>query len=112
MVYSYPSFPTYYGGNLGTFLLQLLTWIISVPLIAAANFFISIIGSATTAGQNSTSSVIGFIGATWNNSLQAFSSLGIFAPVIASLIWGFSVLILIFFIFKAIQLGAHETEEN
>lgn len=112
MVYSYPAFPTYYGGSLGTFILQLLTWIISVPLIAAANFFISIIGSASAAGENSTSSVIGFIGATWNNSIQSFSSLGVFAPVIASLIWGLSVLILIFFIFKALQLGVRETEED
>lgn len=112
MVYPYPSFPTYYGGSLGTFILQLLIWIISVPLIAAANFFISIIGNASAAGENSTSSVIGFIGKTWNNSIQSFASLGVFAPVIASLIWGLSVLILIFFIFKAIQLGAHETEED
>jgi hypothetical protein len=109
-VYTYPPFPS--STNITTFLVQLIEWIIEIPIIAVANFFTGIAGSMTSAGESDTSSVLGFIGKAWDGSLQAFSGLGIFAPIVASLVFGIGILILIFFVFKAIQLAMRETEED
>ena len=111
MLYSYPPFPNFSNG-ITTFIIQLFEWFIEVPLIAAANFFGGISDSITNSAETSSSSIIGFIGTTWDNSINSFKSLGIFAPIVASVIWGASILILIFFIFKALQLGIRETEED
>jgi len=109
-VYTYPPFPT--STSITIFLVQLIEWIIEIPIIAIANFFTGIAGSMTSAGESDTSSVLGFIGKAWDGSLQAFSGLGIFAPIVASLVFGIGILILIFFVFKAIQLAVRETEED
>lgn len=111
MVYAYPPFPSTSSGIVA-FLVGLVEWVIEVPLIAIANFILSISGAASSAGANSTGAVFGFIASTWNNSIQAFSAFGVLAPILAALIWGIAFLILIFFIFKAIQLGIRETEED
>ena len=111
MIYSYPQFPSY-NNSLTTYIISILEWIVEIPLIAGANFFGGISNSITTSAQTSSSSIIGFIGTTWDNSITSFRSLGIFAPVVASIIWGGSIVILIFFIAKALQLGIRETEED
>ena len=111
MIYSYPPFPSFSGGITG-FVIAFLEWIIEIPLVAFANFFIGISGSATTAGESDTSSIIGFIGQTWQNSINSFNSFGVLAPIIASLIWGLALLILVFFIIKILQLGGRELEDE
>lgn len=111
MVYAYPPFPSTSSGIVA-FLIGLVEWVIEVPLIALANFILSITGAASTAGANSTGAVLGFIGATWDNSIRSFSAFGVLAPIMAAAIWGIAFLILIFFVFKAIQLGIRETEED
>jgi len=110
-VYKYPKFPTL-GSHPATFLLQLFKWILEVPLVAIANFLRGIAGAATSGSESSVSQVAGFIGTTWANSLSSFKSLGALAPIFASLIWGAGILILIFFVFKAVQLAMRETEED
>ena len=110
-MYSYPPFPSANNG-IGIFLVYLIEWVIEVPLIAIANFFIGIEQAAQGGAENSASSVFGFIGATWNNSVGAFQQFGILAPILAAAIWGFALVILIFFLFKAIQLGVRETVEE
>ena len=111
MIYSYPPFPQF-NNSLTTYIISILEWIFEIPLIAAANFFGGISDSITSSAETSSASVIGFIGTTWDNSVNSFKSLGIFAPVVASIIWGGSIVILIFFISKALQLGIRETEED
>ena len=111
MIYSYPPFPQF-NNSLTTYIISILEWIFEIPLIAAANFFGGISDSITNSAETSSSSIIGFIGTTWDNSITSFRSLGIFAPVVASIIWGGSIVILIFFIAKALQLGIRETEED
>ena len=111
MVYSYPPFPSFAGG-IGGFIIGLLEWVIEIPLIAIANAFIGVSQSATAAGETDTSSIIGFIGQTWQNSIDSFKQFGVLAPILAALIWGVALLILVFFIFKIIQLGEHEVEES
>ena len=111
MIYSYPPFPQF-NNSLTTYIISILEWIFEIPLIAAANFFGGISDSITNSTETTSASVIGFIGTTWDNSVNSFKSLGIFAPVVASIIWGGSIVILIFFISKALQLGIRETEED
>lgn len=108
--YAYPNFPTY--SSITQFVVALLEWMLLVPLTAIANFIIAIAGGLQQGGQSSAVSISAFIGETWNNSIQSFSSLGVFAIVVASLMWGLALMILIFFIFKALQLAIRETEED
>ena len=109
--YSFPPFPSFSSG-IASFFIGLIEWVIEVPFVALANFIIGVSDSATTAGANSTGAVIGFIGSTWNNSIQAFSAFGVLAPILAALVWGAGIVILIFFVFKGIQLAVRETEED
>ena len=111
MLYSYPNFPNLSKG-ITTFIIQLFEWFIEVPLIALANFIGGMAGSATAGSENSVNVIFGFIGSTWSQSVASFKQFGVFAPLIASLIWGASIMVLIFFIFKAIQLATRETEED
>ena len=109
--YSYPPFPNF-GNGIASFLISLLEWLLEVPLIAFANFLTGIAGAITNSSESSAGTIIGFIGQTWANSVASFKQFGILAPILASAIWGVSILILIFFIFKAVQLGVRETEED
>ena len=109
--YSYPAFPTF-GSGIGAFFIALLEWLIEVPMIAIANFVAGVSGAVTNGTEASAGTIIGFIGDTWANSVNSFQQFGIAAPILASLVWGVSILILIFFIFKAVQLGVRETEED
>jgi len=108
---SYPLFPSY-NGNIATYLLQLILWFVSIPLIAIANFIIEVAGGAAQGASSSAGSVTGFIGTVFSDSVNSFKSFGPFAIVIASFVWGIAIVILIFFIFKAFQLATHETEDD
>ena len=109
--YSYPPFPTF-GNGIGGFFIALLEWLIEVPFVALANFIAGVTGAVTNGTESSAGTIIGFIGDTWANSVNSFQQFGIAAPILASLVWGVSILILIFFIFKAVQLSLRETEED
>ena len=109
--YSYPPFPST-GGAITNFAIALLEWIIEVPLVALANFITGIGGAVTTGSESSATKITGFIGQTWANSVLAFEPYGIIAPLLAALIWGAAIVVLVFFIFKAVQLGIRETEED
>lgn len=41
-------------------------------------------------------------------TVSAFKAYGIFAPVIAAFIWGISIIILVFMVLKAVQIGGDE----
>lgn len=111
LTYSYPPFPNTNNG-ITNWIIGLFEWIFEVPLIAIANLIAGIGNGFTNGAQTSASNVAGFVGTTFNNSLSAFQSFGVLAPIIASAIWGGAIIILIFFIFKAIQLGTREMEED
>ena len=108
---SYPAFPSF-NNSITKYIIAVIEWILEIPLIAIGKFVEGISGSITTSASTSSSSIIGFIGTTWDNSVSSFKALGIFAPVVASIIWGGSIVILIFFIAKAGQLAIRETEED
>jgi transaldolase len=110
-LYTYPKFPT--TTNPVDFIIELIEWIIGVPLIAIANFIRGIAAGITKGSSSSAKLISGFIGRVFSQSVDGFSyAFGPFGIVIASLIWGIAILILVFFIFKAIQLALHETEDD
>lgn len=106
--YTYPPFPTY--TNVTSFIIAMLEWIIELPLVALANFLRGIAGSATSGSESSITSITGFIGSVWKQSIASFQAFGVLAPILAAAIWGIAIVILIFFVFKAIQVSAHEME--
>ena len=113
---SYPSFPTYSGGAsasaIGSYVLQIILWFVEVPLIGIANVFIGFFGGLSSGAGSSVDSILSFPGQIFQSTIQAFSALGIFAPIAAALVWGIALVILIFFIFKAIQLALAESTED
>jgi hypothetical protein len=113
---SYPSFPTYSGSAtasaIGSYILQIVLWFVEVPLIGIANVFIAFFDGLSSGAGSSVNSIIGFPGQIFQSTIQAFSALGIFAPIAAALVWGVALVILIFFIFKAIQLALAESTED
>ena len=111
LTYSYPPFPNTNNG-ITSWIIGLFEWIFEVPLVALANLIAGIGNGFTGGAETSASNVAGFVGTTFNNSLTAFQGFGVLAPIIASAIWGGAIIILIFFIFKAIQLGTREMEED
>ena len=113
---SYPSFPTYSGSTtasaIGSYILQIVLWFVEIPLIGIANVFIAIFNDIASGAGSSVTSVLSFPGQIFQSTIQAFSALGIFAPIAAAAIWGVALVILIFFIFKAIQLALAESTED
>jgi hypothetical protein len=112
---SYPSFPKYssYGSsNVGGYILALIFWFLSIPLVALGKFVEGLAGGVTSGASSSASSVLGFIGTEFVDSESSFSFAGPFAIVIASAVWGVAIIILIFFIFKGIQLALGMTTED
>lgn len=109
--FSYPPFPTY-SGNIGDFLLNLILWFFSIPAVALGNFIAGIAGGITSGASSSSARVTGFIGFEFTKSEDAFTFAGPFAIILASIVWGIALLILIFFIFKAIQIAMHESEDD
>ena len=113
---SYPTFPTIpaniSASTIGTYVLQVIIWFIEIPLIGIANIFISAFGGIASGAGSSANSIIGFPGQIFHSTTQAFSALGIFAPIAAAVVWGIAIIILIFFVFKAIQVALEETTED
>lgn len=100
------------GSNIATFILEVLLWFVEIPLIGIANVLIDIFGGLGTGAGSTASDIFGFLGKIFVQTESSFSSLGIFAPIAAAGVWGVAVLILVFFIFKAIQLAMAETTED
>ena len=106
-MFSYPQFPQY-NGNIPQMLLNIILWIIEIPLIAIGNIIIGVSGSVGNSIGSGASTVISFPATIFKQSEASFSAYGVFAPIIVSIIWGASIIILIFFIFKAVQIAGDE----
>jgi len=104
---AYPPFPSY-NGNVAQMIIQLLLWTVEIPLIAIANAIIAIAGGASTSASQSISAVLLFPGQIFTETENSFAGYGVFAPLIASLIWGISLITLVFLVIKAFQVGADE----
>ena len=103
---AYPGFPA--DTNIASEIIAILIWIIEIPTIALANVVIATMGDVGNAAGNSAAQIIAFPGAMFSQTENSFRAYGIFAMPISAAIWGVSILILIFFIFKALQIGGDE----
>lgn len=107
MTISYPNFPTY-NGNLAQTIIEILLWMIEIPIIAIGNVIITVFGGAGTAAANTTATIISFPGAIFLQTELSFKAYGVLAPIIASVIWGGSIIILVFLVLKAVQIASDE----
>ena len=114
MVTPYPPFPTFSGGisDIGFFIVEVILWAIEIPLVAGADFIETVSGNAAAGAGQSAGNVLGFIGDIFVQTESAYAPLGILAPIAASFTWGIAIMVLTFFIFKAIQLAMAETTED
>ena len=113
---SYPTFPTFpssiTASNIGLYVLNVIIWFIEIPLVGIANVFEGLLNGISSGATSSATSIVGFPGQIFQSTIQAFSALGIFAPIAAAVVWGAALVILIFFVFKAIQVALDETTED
>ena len=103
---AYPNFPT--GQSIQQELINIILWIIEIPVIAIANVFITIFSYIGNSAGSSAGEIIAFPGQIFQQTENSFRPYGIFAMPISAAIWGISIIILIFFIFKALQIGGDE----
>ena len=103
---TYPPFPQ--NGNIATELVQILIWIFEIPVIAMANGIIGISGNITNGLSSSAITIFSFPGQIFQQTVSAFKAYGVLAPIIASVIWGISIIILVFMVLKAVQIGGDE----
>ena len=107
MTFAYPAFPQY-NGSITQMLIQTFLWIIEIPLIVIGNVIVTIGGDVGTSAGQTTATVLSFPGAIFLQTESSFKSYGVLAPIIASLIWGSSIIILAFLILKAFQIAGDE----
>ena len=102
----YPPFPQ--NGNIARELVHILIWIFEIPIIAMAKGIIGISGNITNGLSSSAITIFSFPGQIFQQTVSAFKAYGVLAPIIAAVIWGISIIILVFMIFKAVQIGGDE----
>jgi len=107
----YPPFPQW-NGSITTFLMQMILWIIEIPLIAIMNVIIAVVSDIGNTLGSTGAEIIAFPATIFKESVASFSVFGVFAPVIASFIWGTSIIILVFFVFTALHIGESEMENE
>jgi lipopolysaccharide export LptBFGC system permease protein LptF len=107
----YPPFPKW-NGSITSLLMQIIMWIIEVPLIAVANVIIVVVKDIGNTLGSTGAIIIAFPATIFKESVASFSAYGVFAPIIASFVWGISIIILVFFVFKALQIGGSEMENE
>lgn len=102
---SFPAFPTYTSsGGFTAFIIQFFIWLVRVCLFPfeyiaygiADGFYIGFSGLIT--------SLFGMASSTYSDTVAAFSSFGVLAPIIASFVLGLSIVILIFFAFVVVKM--------
>ena len=107
MTIPYPNFPTY-NGNLAQTIIEILLWMVEIPVIAIGNVIISVFGGVGTAASTTATDIISFPGAIFVQTELSFKAYGVLAPIIAAAIWGTSIIILVFLVFKAFQIATDE----
>lgn len=104
---SYPPFPNL-NGTLQQNIMSLIMWVFETIITAF------VIGTQTIATDiyssvgGTISSIVEFPAKIFDQTESAFSGYGILAPILASLVWGVSIIILVFLLLKASQIGASE----
>ena len=103
---AYPPFPTH--SSISNEIVALLLWIIETPIVIIANVFITAFTDLGQAMGSSADEIAAFPGQIFSQTVNSFKAYGIFAPIIAAAIWGIAILILVFFVFKIVQVSGDE----
>lgn len=111
MTFSYPPFPSY-NGNIAQTILSLVIWVVEIPLIAIGNVIVDIFESAGNSLGSTFGTILAFPGQIFLQTEASFKPYGIFAPIIAIAIWGGAIVIFVFLLLKAFQIGDDEITES
>lgn len=113
---TFPTFPVYgtgAGQYTGTsFIIQLFIFILQAIAYPFENIFEGIGNGIGTGFQTMFSGLFGMASAVYTNSENAFTWAGPFAPLLVSIVWGISFVILIFFILFAFHMVVQDFQED
>ena len=107
MTTSYPSFPNL-NGTITQNILSLVMWVIETILTAFVIGIQTIASDIYNSVGSTITSIVEFPAKIFDQTVSDFSGYGILAPILASIIWGVSIIILVFLLLKASQIGASE----
>ena len=100
---SFPNLPTY-SGSISSFVENFLIYLGEI-ILYPFEYVIYAIGSGIGQGLgNLFSSLFGMASTTYTSSVKSFGFAGPLAPILVSIVWGISLVIIIFFILMAIHL--------
>lgn len=113
---TFPSFPVYGTGSgqyTGTsFIIQLFLFIVQV-IAYPFEYVFEGIGNGIGAGfQTMFSGLFSMVSTVYTNSEGAFSWAGPFAPILVSIVWGASFVILVFFVIFAFHMVFQDVQED
>ena len=104
---SYPPFPNL-NGTVSQNIMSLIMWVFETILTAFVIGIQTIAGDIYNSIGGTISSIVSFPAKIFDQTVSDFSGYGILAPILASIIWGVSIIILVFLLLKASQIGASE----
>ena len=104
---TYPPFPNL-NGSLSQNIMSLIMWVFETILTAFVIGIQTIAGDIYNSVGSTISSIVEFPAKIFDQTESDFSGYGILAPILASIIWGVSIIILVFLLLKASQIGASE----
>ena len=110
---TFPKPPTFsYGSSITTFIIDFLIWLVEIPFYGLVILLEDIFNAVAGSSSSTISGLFGILTGSFNQTVQALSGFGIFAAVIAAVIWGMSLLIIILFAGWAIHLVFDDAEED
>lgn len=113
---TFPTFPVYGTGSgqaIGTtYIIQLFIFILQVIAYPFEYIFEGIGNGIGSGFQTMFSGLFGMVSTVYTNSENDFTWAGPFAPILVSVVWGASFVILIFFIIFAIHMVSQDVEED
>ena len=109
---SFPSPPTYSSGSIATFIIDFLIWLVEIPFYGLVMVLEDIFNAFAGSSSSTISGLFGILTSSFNQTVQALSGFGIFASVIAAIIWGISLLIILLFVGWAIHLVISDAEDE
>ena len=113
MVLTFPSPPTLGSGeSITTFILQFLLWVIEIPVYGLVIVLETIFLAISNAVGSSIGGLFSILTGSFTETVQALSGFGIFASIIAAIIWGIALIIILWFANLAFHVFVTDAEEE
>ena len=110
---TFPKPPTFsYGSSITTFIIDFLIWLVEIPFYGLVIILEDIFNAVAGSSSSTISGLFGILTGSFSQTVQALSGFGIFASVIAAVIWGISLLIILLFVGWAIHLVINDAEDE